>query len=171
MRLNQQPPIKKESSQFARVTLSNTFGGAKIKMGWKIYTKRSGILTSSLKPKKNNRQKVLLCKMWFLLFLIPLTSNGQVLIDTCVIQEANHYLVKGAIARRQVTILRKIVTSDSVIIDQQDSIIGKQNTNIAYLKDDNNALVKRNKAISRTLISYKMLSVVLTILSVVMWLK
>lgn len=140
-------------------------------MGWKICTKRSGILTSSLKPKKNNRQKVLLCRMWFLLFLIPLTSNGQVLIDTCVIQEANHYLVKGAIARRQVTILRKIVTSDSIIIDQQDSIIGKQKTNIAYLKDDNKALVKRNKAISRTLISYKMLSVVLTILSVAMWLK
>jgi len=140
-------------------------------MDLKIYTKPSGILTSSLKPKKNNRPKVLLCKMWFLLFLIPLTSNGQVLIDTCVIQEANHYLVKGAIARRQVTILRKIVTSDSVIIDQQDSIIVKQKTNIAYLKDDNNALVKRNKAISRTLISYKMLSVVLTILSVVMWLK
>jgi hypothetical protein len=140
-------------------------------MGWKIYTKRSGILTSSLKPKKNNRQKLLLCKMWFLLFLIPLTSNGQVLIDTCVIQEANHYLVKGAIARRQVTVLRKIVTSDSIIIDEQDSIIGKQKTNIGYLKDDNNALVKRNKAISRTLISYKMLSVVLTILSVVMWLK
>jgi len=140
-------------------------------MDLKICTKPSGILTSSLKPKKNNRQKVLLCKMWFLLFLIPLTSNGQVLIDTCVIKEANHYLVKGAIARRQVTILRKIVTSDSVIIDQQDSIIVKQKTNIGYLKDDNNALVKRNKAISRTLISYKMLSVVLTILSVVMWLK
>jgi hypothetical protein len=140
-------------------------------MDLKIYTKPSGILTSSLKPKKNNRQKVLLCRMWFLLFLIPLTSNGQVLIDTCVIQEANHYLVKGAIARRQVTILRKIVTSDSVIIDQQDSIIVKQKTNIGYLKDDNNALVKRNKAISRTLISYKMLSVVLTILSVAMWLK
>lgn len=109
--------------------------------------------------------------MWFLLFLIPLSSNGQVLIDTCVIQEANHYLVKGAIARRQVTVLRKIVTSDSVIIDQQDSIIVKQKTNIGYLKDDNNALVKQNKAISRTLFSYKMLSVVLTILSVAMWLK
>ena len=137
----------------------------------KICTKRSGILTSSLKPKKNNRQKMLLCRMWFLLFLIPLTSNGQVLIDTCVIQEANHYLVKGAIARRQVTVLRKIVTSDSIIISQQDSIITKQKTNIGYLKEDNNVLVKRNKAISRTLLSYKMLSVVLTILSVAMWLK
>ena len=109
--------------------------------------------------------------MWFLLFLIPLAGHSQVLIDTCVIKEANHYLVKGAIARRQVTVLRKIVTSDSTIIDQQDSIITKQNTNIGYLKDDNNALVKQNKAISRTLISYKMLSVVLTILSVAMWLQ
>ena len=109
--------------------------------------------------------------MWFLLFLIPLGGHSQVMIDTCVIKEANHYLVKGAIARRQVTVLRKIVTSDSTIIDQQDSIITKQNTNIGYLKDDNNALVKQNKAISRTLISYKMLSVVLTILSVAMWLK
>jgi hypothetical protein len=65
----------------------------------------------------------------------------------------------------------KIVQADSIIIDQQDSIIIKQKLNIGYLKDDNNALVKRNKAISRTLISYKMLSVVLTILSVVIWLK
>lgn len=141
------------------------------KMDLKICTKRSGILISSLPPKKNNWQNPLFYSMWFLLFLIPLSSNAQVLVDTCVIKEANHYLVKGAIARRQVTVLRKIVTSDSVIIDQQDTIIIKQNTNIAYLKDDNNALVKRNKAISRTLISYKMLSVVLTILSVVMWLK
>ena len=137
----------------------------------KIYTRRNGILTSSLKPKKNNPQKMLLCRMWFLLFLIPLAGHSQVLVDTCVIQEANHYLVKGAIARRQVTVLRKIVTSDSVIIDQQDSIITRQKTNIGYLKDDNNVLVKRNKAISRTLWSYKMLSVVLTILSVAMWLK
>ena len=114
---------------------------------------------------------MLLCRMWFLLFLIPLTGHSQVLVDTCVIQEANHYLVKGAIARRQVTVLRKIVTSDSVIIDQQDSIITKQKTNIGYLKEDNNVLAKRNKAISRTLLSYKMLSVVLTILSVAMWLK
>ena len=141
------------------------------KMDLKICTKQGGILTSSLRPKKNNCQKPLFCNMWFLLFLIPLAGHSQVLIDTCVIKEANHYLVKGAIARRQVTVLRKIVTSDSTIIDQQDSIITKQNTNIGYLKDDNNALVKQNKAISRTLISYKMLSVVLTILSVAMWLK
>ena len=114
---------------------------------------------------------MLLCRMWFLLFLIPLAGHSQVVVDTCVIQEANHYLVKGAIARRQVTVLRKIVTSDSTIIDQQDSIITKQNTNIGYLKDDNTVLVKQNKAISRTLISYKMLSVVLTILSVVIWLQ
>jgi hypothetical protein len=80
-------------------------------------------------------------------------------------------LVKGAIARQKVGQLMKIVQADSIIIDQQDSIIGKQKTNIGYLKDDNNALVKRNKAISRTLISYKMLSVVLTILSVAIWLK
>jgi len=140
-------------------------------MDLKICTKQSGILTSSLPPKKNNWQNPLFYSMWFLLFLIPLAGHSQVLIDTCVIQEANHYLVKGAIARRQVTVLRKIVTSDSIIIDQQDSIIVKQKTNIQYLKDDNNALVKRNKAISRTLISYKMLSVVLTILSVAMWLK
>ena len=141
------------------------------KMDLKICTKHDGILTSSLRPKKNNCQKPLFCKVWFLFFLLPLAGHSQVMIDTCVIKEANHYLVKGAIARRQVTVLRKIVTSDSTIIDQQDSIITKQNTNIGYLKDDNNVLVKQNKAISRTLISYKMLSVVLTILSVAMWLK
>ncbi len=98
--------------------------------------------------------------------------KGQsVSIDSATLRTANSYLVKGAIARQKVGQLMKIVQADSIIIDQQDSIIGKQKTNIGYLKDDNNALVKRNKAISRTLISYKMLSVVLTILSVAIWLK
>ena len=98
--------------------------------------------------------------------------KGQsISIDSATLRTANSYLVKGAIARQKVGQLMKIVQADSIIIDQQDSIIGKQKTNIGYLKDDNNALVKRNKAISRTLISYKMLSVVLTILSVAIWLK
>ena len=98
--------------------------------------------------------------------------KGQsVSIDSATLRTANSYLVKGAIARQKVGQLMKIVQADSIIIDQQDSIIIKQKLNIGYLKDDNNALVKRNKAISRTLISYKMLSVVLTILSVAIWLK
>jgi hypothetical protein len=98
--------------------------------------------------------------------------KGQsVSIDSATLRSANSYLVKGAIARQKVGQLMKIVQADSIIIDQQDSIIIKQKLNIGYLKDDNNALVKRNKAISRTLISYKMLSVVLTILSVAIWLK
>jgi hypothetical protein len=80
-------------------------------------------------------------------------------------------LVKGAIARQKVSQLMKVVQADSIIIDQQDSIIIKQKLNIGYLKDENKVLVTQNKAISRTLISYKMLSVVLTILSVAMWLK
>ena len=105
------------------------------------------------------------------MFLLPLTAQAQVLVNTSVIRDANHYLIKGAIARGQVIVLRKIVTSDSIIISEQDSIISKQKTNIGYLTDDNKALVKRNKAIRRTLISYKMLSVVLTILSVAVWLK
>jgi hypothetical protein len=98
--------------------------------------------------------------------------KGQsISIDSATLRSANSYLVKGAIARQKVGQLMKIVQADSIIIDQQDSIIIKQKLNIGYLKDDNNALVKRNKAISRTLISYKMLSVVLTILSVAIWLK
>jgi hypothetical protein len=100
-----------------------------------------------------------------------LNLSGQVLIDTNTIKQANTYLVKGAIAREQVTHLRKIVTSDSIIIAEQDSIIVKVRINNAHLRDKNKALVRENKAISRTLFSYKMLSVVLTILSVVMWLK
>jgi hypothetical protein len=98
--------------------------------------------------------------------------KGQsISIDSATLRSANSYLVKGAIARQKVSQLMKVVQADSIIIDQQDSIIIKQKLNIGYLKDDNNALVKRNKAISRTLISYKMLSVVLTILSVAIWLK
>ena len=138
----------------------------------KICTKRSGILTSSSQRKKNKRRKTLLCKMRFLLILLlPLTSYGQVLVDTNTIKQANHYLVKGAIAREQVTLLRKIVTSDSIIIAEQDSIIVKVRINNAYLREKNNALVSENKAISRTLSLFKNISIGLSVLMLVGWLK
>ena len=112
-------------------------------------------------------------RYFLILLMLHLTDlKGQsISIDSATLRSANSYLVKGAIARQKVGQLMKIVQADSIIIDQQDSIIIKQKLNIGYLKEDNNVLVKRNKAISRTLLSYKMLSVVLTILSVAMWLK
>ena len=138
----------------------------------KICTKQSGILTSSSQRRKNKRRKTLLCKMRFLLILLlPLTSYGQVLVDTNTIKQANHYLVKGAIAREQVTLLRKIVTSDSIIIAEQDSIIVKVRINNAYLREKNNALVSENKAISRTLSLFKNISIGLSVLMLVGWLK
>ena len=106
-----------------------------------------------------------------LILLLPLTSYGQVLVDTNTIKQANHYLVKGAIAREQVTVLRKIVTSDSIIIAEQDSIIVKVRINNAYLREKNDALVSENKAISRTLSVFKNISIGLTILMLVGWLK
>jgi len=141
-------------------------------MDLKIYTRQSGILTSSSQRRKNKRRKTLLCKMRFLLILLlPLTSYGQVLVDTNTIKQANHYLVKGAIAREQVTVLRKIVTSDSIIIAEQDSIIVKVRINNAYLREKNNALVSENKAISRTLSLFKNISIGLSVLMLVGWLK
>ena len=138
----------------------------------KICTRRSGILTSSSQRRKNKRRKTLLCKMRFLLILLlPLTSYGQVLVDTNTIKQANHYLLKGAIAREQVTLLRKIVTSDSIIIAEQDSIIVKVRINNAYLREKNNALVSENKAISRTLSLFKNISIGLSVLMLVGWLK
>ena len=138
----------------------------------KICTKQSGILTSSSQRRKNKRRKTLLCKMRFLLILLlPLTSYGQVLVDTNTIKQANHYLVKGAIAREQVTLLRKIVTSDSIIIAEQDSIIVKVRINNAYLREKNNTLVSENKAISRTLSLFKNISIGLSVLMLVGWLK
>jgi hypothetical protein len=129
-------------------------------------------LTSSSQRRKNKRRKTLLCKMRFLLILLlPLTSYGQVLVDTNTIKQANHYLVKGAIAREQVTLLRKIVTSDSIIIAEQDSIIVKVRINNAYLREKNNALVSENKAISRTLSLFKNISIGLSVLMLVGWLK
>ena len=65
----------------------------------------------------------------------------------------------------------KIVHSDSIIISEQDSIIVKQKTNIAYLNQENNALVRQNKAISRTLSLFKGISIGLTILTILSWLK
>lgn len=106
-----------------------------------------------------------------MLLLFPLTSYGQVLVDTNTIKQANHYLVKGAIAREQVTILRKIVTSDSMIIAEQDSIIVKVRINNAHLREKNNALVSENKAISRTLSMLKSVSIGLSVLSLLLWLK
>jgi hypothetical protein len=129
-------------------------------------------LTSSSQRRKNKRRKTLLCKMRFLLILLlPLTSYGQVLVDTNTIKQANHYLVKGAIAREQVTVLRKIVTSDSIIIAEQDSIIVKVRINNAYLREKNNALVSENKAISRTLSLFKSISIGLSVLTLLSWLK
>ena len=106
-----------------------------------------------------------------MILLLPLTSYGQVLVDTNTIKQANHYLVKGAIAREQVTLLRKIVTSDSIIIAEQDSIIVKVRINNAYLREKNNALVSENKAISRTLSLFKNISIGLSVLMLVGWLK
>jgi len=108
---------------------------------------------------------------FLLILLLPLTSYGQVLVDTNTIKQANQYLVKGAIAREQVTLLRKIVTSDSIIIAEQDSIIVKVRINNAYLREKNNALVSENKAISRTLSLFKNISIGLSVLMLVGWLK
>ena len=108
---------------------------------------------------------------FLLLLLLPLTSYGQVLVDTNTIKQANPYLVKGAIAREQVTLLRKIVTSDSIIIAEQDSIIVKVRINNAYLREKNNALVSENKAISRKIILWQGVSITLTFLTLLSWLK
>jgi hypothetical protein len=63
------------------------------------------------------------------------------------------------------------VTSDSIIIAEQDSVITKQKVNIAYLNDENDSLVRQNKAITRTLKLFKSISIGLGILSVLMWLQ
>lgn len=111
---------------------------------------------------------------YFLILLMLLLTdlNGQsISIDSATLRSANSYLVKGAIARQKVGQLMKIVEADSIIIDQQDSIIIKQKLNIGYLKDENKVLVKQNKAISRTLKLFKSISIGLIVLSVVGWLK
>jgi hypothetical protein len=107
----------------------------------------------------------------FIFFIFFGKIHAQVLIDTNTIKQANTYLVKGAIAREQVTHLRKIVTSDSIIIAEQDSIIVKVRINNAHLREKNKALVSENKAISRTLSVFKGISIGLGILSVLMWLR
>jgi hypothetical protein len=115
--------------------------------------------------------KAMIKILTFGLMFWSLNLSGQVLIDTNTIKQANTYLVKGAIAREQVTHLRKIVTSDSIIIAEQDSIIVKVRINNAHLREKNKALVSENKAISRTLSLFKGISIGLGILSVLMWLQ
>ena len=61
-------------------------------------------------------------------------SKGQlILIDTSIVSQANHYLVKGANARVKLHRLERLVKIDSAIILYQDSIIQKQTTNIDSL--------------------------------------
>ena len=178
MPLNQRQLKRKDWLRFALVTSLSIYGGARTRMAWRICTKRSGILTSSSQKKKNNPRRMLPYKMkamikilTFGLMFWSLNLSGQVLIDTNTIKQANTYLVKGAIAREQVTHLRKIVTSDSIIIAEQDSIIVKVRINNAHLREKNKALVSENKAISRTLSLFKGISIGLGILSVLMWLQ
>ena len=111
----------------------------------------------------------------YFLILLMLHLQGlkgqSISIDSATLRSANSYLVKGAIARQKVGQLMKIVQADSIIIDQQDSIIIKQKLNIGYLKDENKVLVKQNKAISRTLKLFKSISIGLVVLTLVGWLK
>ena len=90
--------------------------------------------------------------------------KAQVLIDTMTIRQANTYLVKGAIARQKVGQLYKVVYYDSIIIAEQDSVIMKQKYNIKVCNEQNNALVKRNKAIRRTLVMWKGISIAILII-------
>lgn len=108
-------------------------------------------------------------RLLFFTFLLTYKLSGQVLVDTNTIRQANHYLVKGAIARRQVTDLRKIVTFDSTIIAEQDSIIVKIRINQYRLQEKNKALVTQNKAISRTLIVFKGVSIILLFITLLSW--
>jgi hypothetical protein len=111
----------------------------------------------------------------FILILLMLHLQGlkaqSISIDSATLRTANSYLVKGAIARQKVSQLLKVVHSDSIIIAEQDSVITKQKVNIAYLNDENDSLVKQNKAISRTLSLFKSVSIGLGILTLVGWLR
>jgi hypothetical protein len=80
-------------------------------------------------------------------------------------------LVKGAIARQKVSQLLKVVHSDSIIIAEQDSVITKQKVNIAYLNEENNSLLRQNKAIITTLKLFKGITIGLGILTLVGWLR
>jgi hypothetical protein len=109
------------------------------------------------------------------LILLMLHLQGlkaqSVSIDSATLRTANSYLVKGAIARQKVSQLLKVVHSDSIIISEQDSVITKQKVNIAYLNDENDSLVRQNKAITRTLKLFKSISIGLGILTLVGWLR
>jgi hypothetical protein len=98
--------------------------------------------------------------------------KGQsISIDSATLRTANSYLVKGAIARQKVSQLLKVVHSDSIIIAEQDSVITKQKVNIAYLNEENNSLLRQNKAIITTLKLFKGISIGLGILTLVGWLQ
>ena len=72
-----------------------------------------------------------------LLAMIPMALNAQfVLIDTLIVSQANHYLVKGANARVKLHRLEKLVKADSMVINYQDSVINRQTKTIDSLGYD-----------------------------------
>jgi hypothetical protein len=80
-----------------------------------------------------------------LLLAIPTDLKTQsVLIDTSIVSQANHFLIKGANARIKLHRLEQLIKVDSTIILYQDSVIQRQTINIDSL---NTRLQKKENTI------------------------
>ena len=59
-----------------------------------------------------------------ILFILPIFCKGQsICIDSSTLKSANIYLIKGAKAREELTVYKKLHFTDSVYILHQDSIL------------------------------------------------
>ena len=74
-----------------------------------------------------------------ILFILPIFCKGQsICIDSSTLKSANIYLIKGAKAREQVSVLNKLHKTDSLYIIHQDSILQNNITElnrVSLLKD------------------------------------
>ena len=93
-----------------------------------------------------------------ILFIAPIFCKGQLIcIDSLTLKEANIYLIKGAKAREDLALYRKMRRVDSIYIDTLRSV------NKTYLSQ-NAELLDKNTRLTKWLWITSILSTILIIL-------
>ena len=82
-----------------------------------------------------------------ILFILPIFCKGQsICIDSSTLKNVNIYLIKGAKAREEVSVYKKLHFTDSVYILHQDSILQNNNIEEAEIYISNSIKLNSNYA-------------------------
>jgi len=107
--------------------------------------------------------------MLILFLVLAMDSNAQsICIDTSTLSQANHYLVKGAIARRKVIQYDKLLKLDSIEIAQLDSIRTIQARTIQVTQKEIELLKSHETTLKSTIRLWQSLSLVAFVLGILL---